>query len=140
MIIWLTGKSGAGKTAIAKELQKSLDSIILDGDEMRESISLGAGFSKGDRTEHNYRVARLAKVLSKQSNVIVSVIAPIKEVRENITEMINPTWVYLKRELPQKEGHFYEEPENYFMVDIDKGTINENAKKIRRYVHLKKIK
>ena len=31
--------------------------IILDGNSMRKSISLGAGFSKKERATHNYRIA-----------------------------------------------------------------------------------
>ena len=73
-IIWLTGESGAGKTTLAKRLQEDWPCIILDGNEMRASISEGAGFSTDDRAEHNFRVARLARVLSKQMNVVVAVI------------------------------------------------------------------
>lgn len=121
-IIWLTGQSGSGKTTLAIELQKKcryMHYVILDGDQMRDSISLGAGFSREDRTEHNLRVARLAKVLSQQTNVIVAVIAPIASVRAKIDEICNPKWVYLKRTLPEREGHFYEEPTDYFTLDLD---------------------
>ena len=57
-VIWLTGNSGAGKTTTAYNFKKKLEEcgkqcIILDGDEMRSSISLGAGFSKEAREEHN---------------------------------------------------------------------------------------
>lgn len=110
MIIWLTGHSGSGKTTLAKALQKEWPCIILDGDEMRKSISVGAGFSREDRAEHNYRVARLAKVLSKQANVVVSVIAPMREVRSMIDEICSPIWIYIKRDMPEREGHFYEKP------------------------------
>ena len=126
-VIWLTGESGSGKTAIAKELTKSLDSIILDGDEMRDSISLGAGFSREDRAEHNYRVARLAKILSKQNNVIVSVICPMEEVRDKITEYLNPVWIYVERDLPERKNHFYEIPSNYFKVNNDEFSAKGNA-------------
>jgi len=133
-IVWLTGPSGAGKTTVAKELSEYLDAIILDGDEMRESISLGAGFSREDRTEHNLRVARLAEQMAKQSNVIVSVIAPIKETRELINDICHPAWVYLKRTVPEREGHFYEEPDaddtRYLTIDHDEVTAEESACKI----------
>ena len=138
-IIWLTGHSGSGKTTIAEILAKELNAIVLDGDEMRESISEDLGLSKSDREENNKRIAKLAKVLSKRNNIIISVIAPIKKVREEITKELNPTWIYLKRELPERENHFYEESSDYFRVDIDDGTINQNVKKIIDYISPKKI-
>ena len=109
-IIWLTGESGAGKTTVGKPLADCLDGVLLDGDEMRSSISLGAGFSREDRTEHNLRVARLAKILQQYVNVVVSVIAPMADVRKQITEICNPLWVWIYRSLPDREGHFYETP------------------------------
>src|SRR6185436_1892713 len=75
-IVWLTGQSGSGKTTLANAIKDELGSVvILDGNEMRESIS-AEGFSPDDRHAHNLRVARLAQVLSKQAIVVVSVIAP----------------------------------------------------------------
>jgi len=118
-IIWLTGESGSGKSTLTKALQKEWPCICLDGDDMRKSISLGAGFSREDRTEHNLRVARLAKVLSEQMNVIVAVIAPIRKVRAEIDKICSPKWIYLKRTLPEREGHFYEEPTDYFTINCD---------------------
>ena len=134
MIIWLTGHSGAGKTSLSVPLSKKLEGIILDGDEMRESISLGAGFSKEDRAEHNYRVARLANVLSKQRDIIVSVIAPSIYVRKNIDKICSPIWIYVKRKMPKRENHFYDEPEDYITVDSDKNSIQENLVKIEKYI------
>jgi len=131
MIIWLTGQSGSGKTTLASALAKELNAVVLDGNEMRGSISVEAGFSKEDRAEHNYRIARLANVLSKQTNVVVSVIAPSKEVREEINKICSPIWVYVKRELPKRKGHFYEEPTDYITVDSDKNTAKENLAKLR---------
>jgi len=130
-IIWLTGESGSGKTTLALKLAKELNAIILDGNEMRGSISVGAGFSKEERAEHNYRVARLANVLSKQMNVIVSVIAPSRDVRKKIDKICSPIWIYVKRNLPKRKGHFYEEPKEYIMVDSDKNTVKENLAKIK---------
>ena len=96
-VIWLTGNVGAGKTSIAYLLKERLNAIVLDGDEMRASISLGAGFSKEEREIHNLRVARLAKILCNQGhNVVVSVIAPFESTRKKIAEIINPYWIYIK--------------------------------------------
>jgi len=112
-----------------------LDGILLDGDEMRESISLGAGFSRHDREQHNLKVARLAEILCRQKPVVVSVIAPMEKVRELITCACDPIWVYVKRTLPQREGHFYEEPKTPdLMVDHDVLSPEESLHKILDYI------
>ncbi len=96
-VIWFTGNTGAGKTSLAVLLKERLNGILLDGDEMRQSISLGAGFSKKDREVHNLRVARLAKVLCDQGhNVLVSVIAPFQDARDKIAEICDPYWIYVR--------------------------------------------
>lgn len=110
-IIWLTGQSGSGKTTLAQFIRSSLETaVILDGDEMRESIST-EGFSREDRQAHNLRVARLAQVLSKQSPVIVSVIAPFAATRREIDTLIAPLWVLcLRREEKSGKDFPYEVP------------------------------
>ena len=96
-IIWLTGNMGSGKTSLAYLLKERLNAVVLDGDEMRASISLGAGFSKKDRNEHNLRVARLAKIFNSQGlNVVVAVIAPFQETRDQIAKICDPYWIYVR--------------------------------------------
>ena len=130
-IVWLTGQSGSGKTTVAAAIKDLLsDAVILDGDDMRESIS-AEGFSAEDRQAHNLRVARLAHVLSKQSPVVVAVIAPFSATRAEINRMISPRWVFCRRRA-QKEGKEfpYEVPdatEIDMMVDNDAATPAENA-------------
>lgn len=106
------------------------DAVILDGDDMRESISI-EGFSREDRHAHNLRVARLAQVLAKQSPVIVAVIAPFADTRREITKIICPRWVLCSRR-DQKDGREfpYELPdpdEIDFAADGDARTPMENA-------------
>jgi len=110
VIIWLSGNSGAGKTTIADAFRKKHPEwILLDGDDMRNSISLGAGFSKKDREEHNLRVARLAKILNGQGhNIIIAVIAPFQSTRDKINKIIECKWVYIKKDLPFRSGYPYE--------------------------------
>jgi cytidyltransferase-like protein len=137
-IVWLTGNVGAGKTTLANLLAERLDGIVLDGNEMRRSISVGIGFSKEDREEHNLRVARLAKVLHRQhKNVIVSVIAPFKSTRKKIDRIIKPKWIYIKRrELEPDPERPYEEPERPFLVvDTDKNDIGQSVNLIWEALH-----
>ena len=130
-IIWLTGQSGSGKTTLAAAIKSVVgDAVILDGDDMRESIS-AEGFSSEDRHAHNLRVARLAQVLAKQSPVIVAVIAPLAKTRREIARLIGPSWVLCRRR-EQKDGpEFpYELPHDSeidFVADGDDHTPIENA-------------
>ena len=134
-IIWLTGQSGSGKTTLAYLLKEKLGGVVLDGDEMRQSLSLGAGFSREDREAHNLRVARLALVLAKQSPVIVSVIAPFEETRQKIDALIKPLWVYVKKSLPAEKDRPYEIPNNPNVVaDSDTASPEQNAQKVAEYM------
>lgn len=88
--VWLTGLSGAGKTTIGYAVARRLADIgrrveILDGDELRDHLSPGLGFSKEDRDAHVTRVGYLARLLARNGViVIVPVIAPYEHVRETI--------------------------------------------------------
>jgi len=133
-IVWLTGQSGSGKTTLADAVKTLLsEAVILDGDEMRASIS-NEGFSLEDRHAHNLRVARLAQVLSKQSLVIVSVIAPLAETRREIDKLISPLWVLCTRHDQMEGSEFPYEPPNLNEVDVqaDNNALSpfENASKV----------
>lgn len=130
-IIWLTGQSGSGKTTIAQGLKPIFSAVVLDGDELRQSISKELGFSQEDRHTHNLRVARLAQVLARQSLVIVSVIAPFKATRKQIDILIKPIWIYVKRTLSKDKNKPYEIPtKSQFMVDSDIQNSSEQIKAI----------
>ena len=111
-IIWLTGNSGAGKTTLANELQSRIEnSVVLDGDEMRGSISLGAGFGMDERQTHNETVARLAIVLAARGHtVIVALIAPSNKIRQSVTHICNPHWVYIYRTMAERVDYPYDPP------------------------------
>lgn len=85
--IWLTGLSGAGKSTIAAEVARQLRDSgerveLLDGDELRESISRGLGFGREDRSTHVRRVGFIADLLARNGVwAIVPVIAPYADVR-----------------------------------------------------------
>lgn len=112
MILWLTGNTGSGKTTFAKHLADK-HTIILDGDQMRESINKDCDLSSQGRRENNLRIARLAKVLADQGfNIIVSVICPYEDLRLEVQEICDCKFIYLEG---GKKGvaYPYEEPQNY---------------------------
>lgn len=122
-IFWLTGNSGAGKTTLAQGIQRHFQDavssdhplyrriLVLDGDEMRDTISTHESLSPEDRRSHNLRVARLAKLLQGQGFlVVVAVIAPFQAVRKEVDTLCEPLWVYLKRSHLEAPDRPYEPP------------------------------
>src|SRR3989344_1667863 len=64
--IWFTGLHGSGKSTIADRLagilkEKDVPFVLLDGDELRKTISSDLGYSLEERNEHMRRVAHLCK-------------------------------------------------------------------------------
>lgn len=82
-VYWLTGLPCSGKTTIANELAKKLGAEVLDGDILRE-LTQNNDFSKEGRIKHMKRVAITANLLSKYTNVVVALVSPIREIREEI--------------------------------------------------------
>ena len=134
MILWFTGNTGSGKTTVAKNAIALIKRpvILLDGDQMRQTISLGAGFSKEEREAHNLRVARLANLLSEQGHIVfVCLIAPFEDIRTKIQKICAPVWVYVAKILPEDEARPYEMPEAYGLkVDNDAMSEGEAAQEV----------
>ncbi len=88
-VLWFTGLSGAGKTTIAKEVQANLirhdvRAELLDGDEVRATLSSDLGFSKKDRDLQVKRIAFVANLLAKNGIVVlVSAISPYRDSRDS---------------------------------------------------------
>ena len=78
MIIWIVGKSGSGKSYLAKKICADLKKIKkkifwLDGDKFRKYISPDLKYSKSDRRENSKRIQKFCQYLEKQNiNVVCS--------------------------------------------------------------------
>ena len=159
-VIWLTGIPGSGKTTLSLELQKyykqkDLPVEILDGDEIRKTLSKDLGFSPEDRKEHNRRIIFLAQILAKNGiTTIVPLISPYRETREFARKEIpNFVEVWVKASLDEcikrdPKGLYkkalageiknltglqapYEEPKNpEILLDTEKHNIEESLKLI----------
>jgi adenylyl-sulfate kinase len=102
-VVWLTGLPGSGKTTIARKLEPELRNPdrpveVLDGDEIRQNLSKGLGFSREDRETHLKRVTYVAKLLSRNGvAVIAAFISPYRSIRDYARkETTNFLEVYVK--------------------------------------------
>jgi len=158
--IWLTGLSGAGKSTLARALEQALRDRqrhveVLDGDEVRENLSKGLGFSKEDRDTNIRRIAYVAKLVSRSGGVaITAAISPYRGIRDEARAQTGPFVevfvrcpldVLIKRdtkglyaralrgEIAQFTGVSdpYEEPlAAEVVVDTDVESIEESARKV----------
>jgi len=159
-VLWLTGLSGSGKSALAARVAAKLREKrqyveILDGDVVRKSLTKDLGFTEADRKTNLERVTFVAKLLSRNGvATIVSFISPYIVSRENArketTNLIEvfvkcPLKVCIERdvkglykkafagEIDNFTGvsHPYEEPPNpEIIVETDKNTLEESTEKI----------
>jgi adenylylsulfate kinase len=92
--LWFTGLSGAGKTTIAELVRPELERRgrkveWLDGDEVREHLSKGLGFSKEDRDTNIDRIGWVASKLTRHgAAVVVSAISPYADARNKARAMV----------------------------------------------------
>lgn len=88
--IWFTGLSGAGKTTLAREVEKRLRARgmkveVLDGDVVRQNLSKGLGFSKEDRDTNIRRIGFVCKLLTRNNVVaIAAAISPYRDIRDEV--------------------------------------------------------
>jgi adenylyl-sulfate kinase len=164
-VVWLTGLPGSGKTTIARELEPELKKRgwcveVLDGDEIRQNLSKGLGFSREDRETHLKRVTYVAKLLSRNGvAVIAAFISPYRNIREharkettNFVEVYvkcsveacaerDPKGLYKKASVGQIKDltgpqDLYEEPlEPDLVVDTEKLTVAESVEVIESRLH-----
>ena len=89
-VIWLTGPSGAGKSTIARALEKKLwsqgiQTMLLDGDQLRHGLCSDLGFDEKDRKENIRRAGELAKLLYEHGQVVIcAFVSPFVEDRKRV--------------------------------------------------------
>lgn len=94
IVLWFTGLSGSGKSAISAEVEKMLHNKgfltqILDGDKIRNGINNNLGFSVEDRFENIRRIAEVAKLFIECGIItICSFISPTEKIRGVVKSII----------------------------------------------------
>jgi adenylyl-sulfate kinase len=94
LTIWFTGLSGAGKSTIGQRVATALREQgyrveVLDGDEVRQTLSAGLGFSKEDRDINIRRIGFVAELLTRNGVVaITAAISPYADTRAEVRRKI----------------------------------------------------
>ena len=128
MIFWFTGQPGSGKTTLGKALADKLDDVFhIDGDDLR-GLSANIDYSKPGRIANIRTAQSIAMFLdNKGKNVVVSVVAPYKWLREEFKERHKVNEIYLHTtEIRGREHYFaedYEAPISNFL-DLDTTNIS----------------
>lgn len=98
LVLWFTGRSGAGKTTLSTALEKALlargqKSIRIDGDDIRQGLCQDLGFSLEDRRENIRRAAQTAALIAKNDiPCLCAFITPLEEYRELAKQIIGPAF------------------------------------------------
>ena len=160
--IWFTGLHGSGKSTIAGNLAnilrgKNVPCVLIDGDEVRKTVSTDLGYSLEERNEHMRRVANICKIISENSIItIASVASPTESSRAYAKKILKKMFlVYVKCPLEICEerdvkGHYknskakqkgfehfmrvssgFEEPKNPDVIlNTDKESVEESVNKL----------
>jgi adenylylsulfate kinase len=164
LFIQMTGLSGAGKTTVARALEKRLKAKgflveIIDGDEYRTGLCKDLGFSKEDRNTNIRRLGFVGKVLARNRVVtVMSAINPYEAVRNELSEMgdfVKTVFVkcdldtvierdtkgLYKKALSGEIANFtgvsdpFEEPENPDLVlDTAKEAVEDSVSKLEKFI------
>ena len=104
--VWLTGLSGAGKSATAEALRALLMEqgrtvTLLDGDEVRLHLSKGLGFSREDRDANILRIGYVASEVVRHRGVaICAAISPFREARAGCRALMGDAFVEVFADTP----------------------------------------
>jgi adenylyl-sulfate kinase len=114
-VVWITGLSGAGKTTVATALYDKCihqyKTSLLDGDEIRKHLQENKGrvygFSIEERRQFVNNVVYMARnMIEFQATeiVIVALISPLKEMRDNarhiLTKYSNANFIEVYLDVP----------------------------------------
>ncbi len=166
-VVWLTGLPGSGKTTLAQRVKEALEARgyrveLLDGDWVRRTINVGAGFTREERERHLLRVAWIARLLARNGVLtLCSFVSPYRSTRARVREIVeeevpfhevyvkasldtvikrDPKGLY-KKALSGEISNFtgisdpYEEPQSpELVIDTERETVEESTQKLLEYI------
>ena len=137
-IFYIIGPSGSGKTTLGRALVDKLDDVFhIDGDDLR-GLSANIDYSEQGRISNIRTAQSIAMYLdNKGQNVVVSVVAPYKWLREEFKERHKVNEIYLHTtEIRGREHYFaadYEAPSSNFLdLDTTNISVDECIEKITK--------
>jgi adenylylsulfate kinase-like enzyme len=129
-VIWITGLPGSGKTTLGVNIKQSLITsnlsvIHLDGDEIRQALSLKNSLEVRERLEIAKIYQNLVMMLIKQTDIViittVSLFEEILEKNNNLFENYFEIFLSVNQELlnngPRK--FIYNSKQNVYTKDIE---------------------
>jgi bifunctional enzyme CysN/CysC len=94
LVLWLTGLPSAGKSTIADLVERKLvehgrQTMLLDGDNLRQGINSDLGFDSASRSENVRRVGEIAKLMTDAGLiVIVALVSPFRADRRRAASLL----------------------------------------------------
>ena len=94
--VWLTGLSGAGKTTLAREVERRLRAAgrpvtVLDGDLLRQGLCKDLGLDPASRAENVRRAAEVARLMNDAGlTVLAAFVSPYEADRARAREIVGP--------------------------------------------------
>ena len=95
-VLWFTGLSGAGKSALSGWLSRRLHdggwlTYVLDGDHLRHGLNDDLGFGIADRRENVRRLAHVASLMYEAGLItMVACISPFQSERDFARSLVGP--------------------------------------------------
>ena len=93
-VVWLTGLPGSGKSTIANIVERKLaaqgrQTMLLDGDNLRQGLNADLGFDEAGRAENVRRVGEVAKLMTDAGLiVIVALVSPFRADRAKAAALL----------------------------------------------------
>ena len=164
--IWFTGKSTIASGLADKLRHDKISVVIVDGDEIRKTVSSDLGYTVEERNKHMKRVAGICRIISKNGVlVIASVASPTESSREYAKSILKkmllvhvkcPLEICRQRDVKghykkakRKEKGFenflstsskYEEPKNPDLtLNTDRESVEESVGKLLKVIKSKII-